>query len=115
VPAGPELALDGQVGKVVSPVLTDLGEERPFARSPEQVPDQGDGEDRGIRADRRRPRSARDRHDAREQGIVDQDKDVDKQVGQWHHRKGPPWQEVVGYSFSARGAPLLSNQPTSRA
>jgi hypothetical protein len=96
----------------------------------EQRPDQGDGQNLGIRADRGRPRSAGgqtvrwtvcpvrwtdSRHAARVQGIVDQDKDVDKQVGQWHHWDGPPRQEVIVHSFSACGGPLLSSQPTSRA
>jgi hypothetical protein len=108
------LALDGQVGKVVRPVLTDRGEEHPLARPPEQVSDQRNGEDLGVGARWGWSCAARDWHETSAQGIVDQHEDVDKQAGQWHHRKGPPWQEVAVHSFSARGGPLLSNQPTSR-
>jgi hypothetical protein len=116
-PAHPavDLAWGGQVGKGVSPVLTDRGVARPLARSPEQGPDQRTGEDLGVGAGWGWSRAARDGPKTSAPGIVDPPEDVDKHVGQWHPRKGPPWQEVAVHSFSAKGGSCWSSHPESLA
>ncbi len=93
----------------------DLCQERALAGPPQQLAHHRDAEHFGIRAGGDRPRPGWHWHSATEQGVVDQDIDVDEQIGKRDHRAEPPQQDEVVHSFSARGGSLLSIQSTSRA